>query len=354
MYIPDNSRGAGILKQKIPDHNLKMSGANPCSYLQWFLKFELTKIGTNSQTVYLLNLLHKFESNRHSNQYLKKMKKAYSIYFMTAFLMAFAVSCTKMEPRDEIVDDLNIETPAAFIQEDIELEDLMEDLFMEIDDLDFWMEGFKSATGDNDCRIVTIDPLERNVFPKTITIDFGAGCEVREGVIKKGKIIIEMSAAPFSEQWQKTIRFDGYSVNDRSFEGGKKISFLKEGRRGLPSWQINSRLKIQWDEESFVQHTSERIRVQTSGFDTPRRPMDDAFIISGEGTGINRQGKGYKKTITEPLHVSKDCRWIKKGVISLQVRGESESVLDYGDGTCDNIATITKDGETREITLKRR
>lgn len=282
------------------------------------------------------------------------MKNLKSIYFILVLIMAFAISCGKEGPGEGINEDLNTESTGDFVQNQFELEDLIEDLFTETDDLDFWMEGFKHGKVDEGCRTVSVDPEERGIFPKTITIDFGDGCEIREGVIKKGRIIIEMSAAPFSEEWQKTIRFDGYSINGRSFEGGKKISFLREGRRGLPTWQINSRLRVQWDEESYVQHTSERTRVQTSGFDTPQRPMDDSFIISGSGTGINRQGLGYKKTITEPLHTSRDCKWIKSGQVSLQVRGESEVIIDYGDGTCDNIATITKDGETKEFILRRK
>ena len=263
-------------------------------------------------------------------------------------LMGLMISCT----TDEIKEELKVDYSQDFIEDDIVLEDLMEDLFIEIEESNYWLYGFKDGRTDEDCRTITVDPEERDVFPKTITIDYGEGCEIREGLVKRGRIVIEMSAAPNSDEWEKTIRFERYSVNDKRFEGGKNISFKKEGRRDLPTWEIGSRIKIHWDEESFVQQSMVRTRVQTVGFFTPRRPMDDQFIVSGTTTGVNRKGKGYKTTITEPLHSSRDCRWIKKGVIVLNVRGESEAVLDYGDGTCDNIATITRDGEVKEIKLK--
>jgi hypothetical protein len=163
-----------------------------------------------------------------------------------------------------------------------------------------------------------------------------------------------MSASPRSEMWSKTIRFRGYSVNDRLFEGGKKISFIREGRRNMPTWNEEERLKISWDDGTFLQRSSERTRVQVRGTETSARPMDDAFMIAGTTTGVTRTGKGFKKTITEPLHVSRDCRWIRQGIVSIAIRGESEAILDYGDGTCDNIATITRDGTTREIKLRRK
>jgi hypothetical protein len=39
---------------------------------------------------------------------------------------------------------------------------------------------------------------------------------------------------------------------------------------------------------------------------------------------------------------------------SFTLNGEEFAELDYGDGTCDDVATITKNGETRRITIGRR
>ncbi len=55
-------------------------------------------------------------------------------------------------------------------------------------------------------------------------------------------------------------------------------------------------------------------------------------------------GGGLKSAIS--------CRFIKSGSIEIQVGEKSPIVIDYGDGVCDNKATVTKDGETREILLK--
>lgn len=278
------------------------------------------------------------------------MKRQQLLLVTLVFLIACLMSCSK----EGIKDENRVNKSTQIVDDEIELEELLLDLSFELDDLDFWLFGFKDGRDPSDCKTVTIEPEERGVFPKIITVDFGDGCEVKDGLVKKGKIIIEMSAAMNSEAWTKKISFDGYSVNDKRFEGGKRIAFLREGRRGLPIWNSNSRMRIYWGEDSFVQHTSERTRQQVQGFDTPQKPMDDAFIVTGSGTGINRNGRAYKRTIEEAIHISRDCKWIKKGVIKLQVRGESDMILDYGDGTCDNLATITKDGETREIKLKRK
>ena len=48
------------------------------------------------------------------------------------------------------------------------------------------------------------------------------------------------------------------------------------------------------------------------------------------------------------------CRFIISGVLEMQ-KGDSAGVLDFGDGSCDNVATfINQADEEFEITLKGR
>jgi hypothetical protein len=65
-------------------------------------------------------------------------------------------------------------------------------------------------------------------------------------------------------------------------------------------------------------------------------------------------GKIFSKTITYPLTKTGACRFITEGTVTFARNGEKFAELDYGDGTCDDVATITKDGETRQITIGRR
>ena len=58
--------------------------------------------------------------------------------------------------------------------------------------------------------------------------------------------------------------------------------------------------------------------------------------------------------INEPLVISNNCRWIRKGVKVLSLEGQSDVTIDYGDNVCDNKATVTQDGVTKEIKLKGR
>ena len=55
--------------------------------------------------------------------------------------------------------------------------------------------------------------------------------------------------------------------------------------------------------------------------------------------------------ITQPLKITFVCPWIVSGTIEATPDDNFVRVLDYGNGTCDNNATITVDGNVYNIKL---
>jgi hypothetical protein len=92
----------------------------------------------------------------------------------------------------------------------------------------------------------------------------------------------------------------------------------------------------------------------------PPTPRDDVYkIYDGTATGKVRRGNllvRWESTITEPLIRRVSCRWIVKGVIktvraNLPANSHWVSFLNFGNGDCDNQATLTVNGHTFQITL---
>jgi hypothetical protein len=80
---------------------------------------------------------------------------------------------------------------------------------------------------------------------------------------------------------------------------------------------------------------------------------DDVWSSTGTAAGTNRNGKDFTATITEPLIKHADCRWISSGVIEFTVGARTRS-LDFGDGTCDRVGTLTlANGDSYTIRLRR-
>lgn len=96
---------------------------------------------------------------------------------------------------------------------------------------------------------------------------------------------------------------------------------------------------------------------------------DDLVTITKDGTTeeISLNEKDQKKNKTEkdskadktawtenevsPVVKTEDCDYPVSGIIEYVQAGVVVATLDYGDGTCDDLATITKDGNTEEISL---
>ncbi|MFW5821666.1 MAG: hypothetical protein ACOCWA_10265, partial [Bacteroidota bacterium] len=81
---------------------------------------------------------------------------------------------------------------------------------------------------------------------------------------------------------------------------------------------------------------------------------DDVILITGYVNYEAANGATFSKTIIYPLVKTGACRFMVEGIVSFTLNGEDFAELDYGDGTCDDVATITKDNETRQITIGKR
>jgi hypothetical protein len=52
-----------------------------------------------------------------------------------------------------------------------------------------------------------------------------------------------------------------------------------------------------------------------------------------------------------PLRIELACRFIVSGTIEMRPQDRPVRLLDYGNGDCDNVATVTINGETYTIYL---
>ena len=122
--------------------------------------------------------------------------------------------------------------------------------------------------------------------------------------------------------------------------------------------QVGTFANADFSNGNFISWNSEKVRTQIEGVLTPL-PIDDAFKITGGARGQVKRDTtlvGWNATIVEPLIRRNNCRWIVKGSVRT-VRENTNTgtryvgLIDYGTGTCDNIATVTINGVTYTITL---
>lgn len=192
------------------------------------------------------------------------------------------------------------------------------------------------------CATVTITP--QSGFPKTIEIDFGPnGCTSSDGIARKGKINIILSDYVHNPGSNAVMTFDNYYAAGYKIEGS--ITWTNTSTPNGVSWtrQITDGKVIEPLSGYYWTHEGTKNVTQTAGANTPMNLLDDVYSVTGSHTVTNPAGKTRTVTILEALEKKTTCHNVTKGKMKIQAQTHF-AILDYGDGTCDNIATITIDG----------
>lgn len=203
------------------------------------------------------------------------------------------------------------------------------------------------------CAIVTITPFDLVTFPKTIDIDYGTtGCYGNDGKLRKGKVHITTTGWYREEGTVITITPEDYTVDGVLLEGIEVVT--NNGRN------VNDNLYYTvfvdgtaTTTEGVIQWTSERENEWIAGEPTVLNPWDDEYLITGTQNGVTAQGETYEIVILEPLHIKLNCGYISAGSLRLTSPNlQSDVIVDYGDGDCDNIAVITYNGQSYTIIMQ--
>ncbi|NDP20134.1 MAG: hypothetical protein GZ091_03515 [Paludibacter sp.] len=207
-----------------------------------------------------------------------------------------------------------------------------------------------------DSVLITVDSSDPKVFPKVITIDFGTNGYIgKRGNVLKGKIIVTLSGRMALSGSTRTITYDNFFINDNQLKGSKIITNNGLNTDIQPSMTTVAKdTIIRAADGKVVTWNSNRTRTRIDNNATPFVYWDDTFSITGSTNGVNAKGITYTNTIdeTNPLIIIGGYPFFVKGKVIMESENRS-AVMDYGDGTKDNKATLTINGVTKAINLKR-
>ncbi len=190
-------------------------------------------------------------------------------------------------------------------------------------------------------------------FPKTITLDYGDETVLNNGTVISGSIVIVVSAPPRTDGATRVVTFNDFYVDSVNIAGTRTITFNASDEEGITFYVVGD-LVLTFTDGTYIERHAEKVRKMVEGYSTFFDHSDDKFEITGYVSSVSSEGYTFSRTIIEPLIRLGDCRYIVSGIVVVERNDEVIATLDFGDGTCDDIATITKDGEERQITLGKR
>ncbi len=178
----------------------------------------------------------------------------------------------------------------------------------------------------------------------TLVIDYGdEGCE-EDGELIKGKITInsgEKGNAYWFEEIFEDYSFDGIVLNGTSSSEYQWSEDSLEANTGTMTEDMM--VYIEEDDEEFTYKSNFEFEEDLEFFK----------ITKGDFEGSSSNGDTFKSTVVTPLVEDFKCEDTDIFVSGIEqmTYNEDEITIDYGDGTCDNIITVTENGETYTIDL---
>lgn len=276
------------------------------------------------------------------------MKK--SIFLALMFTGWLALPSCQKDKTKTIAD--------AEVNESVEMT-TADDAFDEVEEIadqawDQALQTMKSTEDDRprlgDCVTITLDTIS---VPRVLTIDFGeVNCLCNDGKYRRGQIIVTFTGRYRRPGAVITHTFQNYYVNDNHVEGTKVMTNLGFNDSGYMIFHHEASGSITFVADGKVLNwTSDKTRSWIEGIGTPRW-RDDVFLVEGTSTASSSIGGSVTRLITNPLRREMNCRWLVSGTIVTTPANRPERTLDFGDGSCDNLATLTIGDQTRTIILR--
>jgi hypothetical protein len=269
-------------------------------------------------------------------------------------LAAFVVSCNEDDSQVGYSDSQNVASEASTDSYFEDAEDLSATASL-ADDAS--LGGRVGGLDDRFCDNVKVKFQHKSdANSDTIVIDFGTGCTDPRGNVRKGKIIIVFSPGSRKQISNSVVTtFDGFSVNGVSIEGTRTVTLTS---LEPPTHEITLEDGlITWPDNSTASRTAHHFRKWDNKGTLARSDDEIVILDGGTASGTNRNGKEYSMEITADIVFKASCLATKKflpvsGEKVLSIGGKTTTV-NYGTGDCDNVITVTINGESKEVTVDR-
>lgn len=216
--------------------------------------------------------------------------------------------------------------------------------------------GAKKTETAGCVQVVLDTTLNGGNWPRTMYIIFdtaatSSGCVGNDGKVRKGILEVVLNRRWKSINYSNSVALAritpiNYWVNGIKYEGTIDVyrpainvfrTVVTNGRCWNSNWDMN------WNCN----------RTLTTNFHNIVTDSIISFSTYGSSDGVNRNGLAYNTNVdsSTPLVKTVDCKYVGSGILSLTPDGKAARSIDYGNGNCDNKATVTINGNNFEIDM---
>lgn len=275
---------------------------------------------------------------------MKKLVIALSVLFILAISFGnYSCNEPEPEPQDTTKTVLNEQTVEDAVQSTEIVADVIAEVLVSTDE-----NSSDNKSYPQTCATVTLEPTIG--YPKTLTIDYGAdGCTMNGHTIS-GTITATITDRLRVEGTTVSISFTDFSVDTLAVDGSiaLTINSVSIANNTIDFTAALTDLVISMPSGNIEMAGTMNV---TWNINTLTNYEDDTFeILTGSTfTGTNKRGKTFTGSVTETLIYTVECETIVQGKAQFETNEIAyPATIDFGDGTCDHVATVTT---TIEITV---
>lgn len=221
-----------------------------------------------------------------------------------------------------------------------------------IDNLNGQKNG-STTLGYNFCATVTVKPTPGTTFPDTLIVDFGNGCTSTDGILRSGSITYIFSGKLSTPGTTISATFNNYVLNGDTLEGVYSITNASTLSAITFTTSVTNG-KISYPNDTSYSFSGTKTAVLQIPPSNISDPTTFVFDITGGYTVSDSYGESLTATVSTPLVREETCKNIVQGVTSFKYTNGNASLsgdINYGNGTCDNLAVITIGSFTETVTL---
>ena len=203
-------------------------------------------------------------------------------------------------------------------------------------------EAFMDNTGERKAVKRSSACYEGTYSDTSFTLTF-ENCTV-DGEIINGSISVVNTSEGDNISFSAT--FNAFSVGGIGIDGTRSFEFIGDIDEASYSFSVTSDLTVTFEDSSVISIDGDRTFVFTFGDSLET----STYTIAGNWT-VQIDGNTYSVVVTDTLEGNLACEYITTGNMTLAKNGLVVDV-DFGNGTCDDQATVTyPDSTTEEVSL---
>lgn len=198
------------------------------------------------------------------------------------------------------------------------------------------------------CAVITVDTLT-SAFHRVI-IDFGTGCTDAAGNVRTGQIKATFTVPRIAAGAVTDLEFINYTFNQVAIAGIYHQVFTGLNTANQPEWAVDIDGSAAYSPGDTLFYESTRTRTWIDGFN-PFIPSNIKFAITGAASGQRTGQPQWIATVKDDLIWKYGCPWLVEGKYEISVGNSKIYEVDFGNGDCDDEATVSGNGGSIIIQL---